>query len=69
MDLMLARQLVIKLPDVDNEKYAELAYAVHGALVAAGLADDAALEPDEQLTDQEANAVHDRAASTFPWGP
>lgn len=54
---------------MSNTRYAQLMYAIHGDLVAAGVSDKASIEPDELLTDADANHVHDQAASEYPWGP
>jgi hypothetical protein len=66
---MLPRHIVIKLPDMPNPHYAALLYAAWGAVVAAGLDEEASCEHDGQISDGEVRALF-AEASAHSWpGP
>lgn len=66
MVIGMAREIVIKLPDVSGKKYADIAHGVWMLLQVAGLANRASVEVDGPSV-KELNRWWDAYARNAPW--
>lgn len=64
------RTLLVKLPvELANDRYAAVAYGIHGVLVSAQLGQTTSIIADDGASDDELNDAFDRHHQDFPWGP